>query len=191
MQPDIRCYHFLLSLARTCRAADHTLTPHLPTRHFVCLLQVLFDVLRYHGGAFEPSFWARIFDSVLLPIFDHVRAEVTDTTTFTSEKRRAQEDAWLYETCTRCLQHLVDLFGQFWDLVGPLFGRLLQLLASFISRSHASLASVGVAALTRAVEGCGPKMSADTWQEVRTGRTGRGGLEGSVSVLLYGRREGC
>lgn len=36
--------------------------------------------------------------------------QVTDTTTFTSEKRRQQEDAWLYETCTKCLQHLVDLF---------------------------------------------------------------------------------
>lgn len=39
-------------------------------------------------------------------------AQVTDTTTFTSEKRRQQEDAWLYETCTRCLQHLVDVFVQ-------------------------------------------------------------------------------
>lgn len=75
-------------------------------------LEVLFDILRYHGGSFAQSFWVRIFDSVLLPIFDHVRAEVTDTTTFTSEKRRQQEEQWLYETCTRCLQHLVDLFVQ-------------------------------------------------------------------------------
>jgi hypothetical protein len=66
--------------------------------------QVLFDVLKTHGGSFAESFWARIFERVLLPIFDHVRAEVTDTTTFTSERRRAQEDAWLYETCTHCLQ---------------------------------------------------------------------------------------
>lgn len=58
---------------------------------------------------FADTFWRRIFDSVLLPIFDHVRAEVTDTTTFTSDKRRAQEDAWLYETCTKCLQHLIDV----------------------------------------------------------------------------------
>jgi hypothetical protein len=66
--------------------------------------QVLFDVLKSHGGSFAESFWSRIFDRVLLPIFDHVRAEVTDTTTFTSERRRQQEDAWLYETCTHCLQ---------------------------------------------------------------------------------------
>lgn len=66
--------------------------------------QVLFDVLKCHGGSFAESFWSRIFERVLLPIFDHVRAEVTDTTTFTSERRRQQEDAWLYETCTHCLQ---------------------------------------------------------------------------------------
>ena len=40
------------------------------------LYQVLFDTLKFHGAAFTPPFWARVFDSVLLPIFDHVRAEV-------------------------------------------------------------------------------------------------------------------
>ena len=41
-------------------------------------LEVLFDTLKYHGSAFTIEFWTRIFDSVLLPIFDHVRAEVWD-----------------------------------------------------------------------------------------------------------------
>ena len=39
-------------------------------------MQVLFDTLKYHGASFTAPFWARVFDSVLLPIFDHVRAEV-------------------------------------------------------------------------------------------------------------------
>lgn len=38
--------------------------------------------------------------------------QVTDTTTFTDEKRRAEVDAWLYETCTRTLQHIVDIVVQ-------------------------------------------------------------------------------
>lgn len=38
--------------------------------------QVLFDTLRCHGGAFTEAFWCRIFERVLLPIFDAVRAEV-------------------------------------------------------------------------------------------------------------------
>ncbi len=41
------------------------------------LMQVLFDTLKYHGASFTAPFWARVFDSVLLPIFDHVRAEVS------------------------------------------------------------------------------------------------------------------
>lgn len=78
---------------------------------------MLFDTLEFHGSSFTPEFWSRVFDSVLLPIFDHVRAEVTDTTTFTDERRRADVDAWLYETCTQCLQHIVDLFVKFYPVV--------------------------------------------------------------------------
>jgi brefeldin A-inhibited guanine nucleotide-exchange protein len=58
-----------------------------------------------------------VFDSVLLPIFDHVRAEVTDTTTFTDDKRRAEVDSWLYDTCTRTLQHIVDIVVQYYAAV--------------------------------------------------------------------------
>lgn len=92
----------------------------------------MFDTLKFHGAAFTTPFWMRIFDSVLLPIFDHVRAEVTDTTTFTDEKKRAEVDAWLYETCTQCLQHMVDLVVQFYSLVQPLLMRILELLSNFI-----------------------------------------------------------
>lgn len=57
---------------------------------------------------------------------------MTDTTTFTDEARRAEVDAWLYDTCTQCLQHLVDLVVQFYPAVQPLMSRILQLLADFI-----------------------------------------------------------
>lgn len=67
------------------------------------------------------------------------------------------------------LQHLVDLFGQFYGLMRHLLPRLLLLLRSFISRSHASLASVGVAAYARLVSSCGRQLDAQGWQEVRGG----------------------
>jgi brefeldin A-inhibited guanine nucleotide-exchange protein len=66
----------------------------------------------------------------------------------------------------QCVQHLVDLFGQFYGVMKPLLPRLLVLLRSFISRSHASLANVGVAAFTRLVGSCGKQLDADTWLEV-------------------------
>lgn len=60
----------------------------------------------------------------------------------------------------------MDLFGQFYDLMQGLLGRLLVLLASFISRSHASLASVGVAAYVRLINSCGNELDGQTWCEV-------------------------
>jgi brefeldin A-inhibited guanine nucleotide-exchange protein len=67
------------------------------------------------------------------------------------------------------LQHLVDLFGQFYEPMGPLLPRLLELLRGFIARSHASLASVGVAAYTRMVASCGTKLDSQAWQQVGCG----------------------
>lgn len=112
-------------------------------------LGVLFDILKVHGSAFTREFWVRIYDSVLLPMFDHVRAEVLDTTTFTDEARRTEADAWLYETCTTTLQHLVDVVARYQDAVPELIPRTLELLGGLIRRSHAPLSAVGVAALTK------------------------------------------
>jgi len=118
-------------------------------------LGVLFDILKFHGGSFTSQFWIRVYDSVLLPMFDHVRAEVTDTTTFTDEARRAEVDAWLYETCTATLQHMVDVVARYHVAVPALLTRTLDLLSGLIRRPHSSLAAVGVAALTRLALACG------------------------------------
>jgi brefeldin A-inhibited guanine nucleotide-exchange protein len=132
-------------------------------------LGVLFDILKFHGSSFTPQFWIRVYDSVLLPMFDHVRAEVTDTTTFTDEARRAEVDAWLYETCTATLQHMVDVVARYHSSVPALLTRTLDLLSGLIRRSHSSLAAVGVAALTRLALACGGGQEIDdeeTWSQI-------------------------
>ena len=58
--------------------------------------------------------------------------QVTDTTTFTAEERRAEVDAWLYETCTQCLQHMVDIVAAFYTPVAPILPRILDLLTNFV-----------------------------------------------------------
>lgn len=73
---------------------------------------------------------------------------------------------WLYETCTKCLQHLVDLFVQFYPRVAPLLGRLLDLLAGLMRRSHQSLAAVGTAAFVRLATGTGDALDEAAWQKV-------------------------
>ena len=129
-------------------------------------LGVLFDILKLHGNSFTKAFWIRVYDSILLPMFDHVRAEVTDTTTFSDEARRAEADAWLYETCTTSLQYLVDVISAYHKAVPELLARLLDLLGGFIRRNHPSLAAVGVAALTQLAVSCGSDASDDTWDAI-------------------------
>lgn len=126
-------------------------------------LEVLFDILKFHGSLFSPPFWLRVFDSVLLPIFDHVRAEVTDTTTFTDDVRRAAGDAWLYETCTSTLAHIVDLVATYHTAVPTLLLRVIDLLTGFVKRTHEALAGVGVAALARLASAAGPTFSQEEW----------------------------
>ncbi len=133
--------------------------------------------------------------------------QVTDTTTFTSEKRREKEDFWLYETCKRCLQHLIDVFVmvsepqllhaspgtahsaarssapigwllpprlsacppprlQFYDETHDLLAQLLQLLSSFINRTHQSLAAGGVDALTHLAHRAAARLDADAWLQL-------------------------
>lgn len=126
-------------------------------------LGVLFDILKFHGASFTPRFWVRVYDSVILPMFDHVRAEVTDTTTFTDEARRAEVDSWLYETCTATLQHLVDVVAKYYGAVPALLDKTLDLLGGFIRRSHRSLAGVGAAALARLAIAVGETADESTW----------------------------
>ena len=54
--------------------AELTFDPRPDTR--AAAAEVLFDALACHGASFSPGAWARIFGSVLLPVFDHVRAGV-------------------------------------------------------------------------------------------------------------------
>ena len=129
-------------------------------------LGVLFDILKLHGTSFTKAFWIRVYDSILLPMFDHVRAEVTDTTTFSDEARRAEADAWLYETCTTSLQYLVDVIAAYHQAVPELLARLLDLLGGFIRRNHPSLAAVGVAALTQLAVSCGSDADPETWEAI-------------------------
>ena len=62
-------------------------------------MQVLFDTLKFHGAAFTTPFWTRIFDSVLLPIFDHVRAEVWEPSLLCCSTRVL---SFVDRRCRRC-----------------------------------------------------------------------------------------
>jgi brefeldin A-inhibited guanine nucleotide-exchange protein len=85
-------------------------------------LQVLFDILRVHGHLFSETFWLRVFEKMLFPIFDHVRS--AEGGGEDGEAGGDGADEWLYDTCTNCLQFVVDLFVQFYQARGRTYARV-------------------------------------------------------------------
>ncbi|PWA99169.1 Armadillo-like helical [Artemisia annua] len=133
-------------------------------------LETLFDTLRNHGHHFSLPLWERVFDSVLLPVFDYVRHAIDPDNSseqgIDADMDELDQDSWLYETCTLALQLVVDLFVNFYDTVNPLLKKVLALLVSFIKRPHQSLAGIGIAAFVRLMSNAGELFSDDKWLEV-------------------------
>ncbi|PWA72449.1 Armadillo-like helical [Artemisia annua] len=133
-------------------------------------LEALFDTLRNHGHHFSLPLWERVFDSVLLPVFDYVRHAIDPDNSseqgIDADMDELDQDSWLYETCTLALQLVVDLFVNFYDTVNPLLKKVLALLVSFIKRPHQSLAGIGIAAFVRLMSNAGELFSDDKWLEV-------------------------
>lgn len=134
-------------------------------------LEVLFDTLKFHGGSFAPGFWSRVYSRILFPIFDHVRADIVPVSVGSDEDgyHVAAEDIddWLYGTCTRCLELVVDLAVQFHEPVveAGVMPNLLELLCSLSTRSHEQLAACGVVAFKRLLISGASLMKEREWHE--------------------------
>lgn len=132
-------------------------------------LEVLFDTLKFHGSSFEPGFWARVYDAILFPMFDVVRATEFDS----SEASEKQKNEWLYGACDRCLALVVDLattesfFANIIDSgVWPKLCDLLENISGTFA--HEQLASCGALAFRRLLEGLGRnttknRLNANEW----------------------------
>ena len=126
--------------------------------------------MRNHGHLFSLPLWERIFESVLFPIFDHVRHAIDPSGSSPRvnevDNNGELDQDWLYETCTVALQLVADLFVNFYNTVNPLLRKVLMLLVSFIKRPHQSLAGIGIAAFVRLMNNAGELFSDDKWLEV-------------------------
>ena len=135
-------------------------------------LDVLFDILHEHGACYSKGFWAKVFERMLLPIFDSVQVDDIDLATFVSAEAASEEaerDRWLYETCSHCLHHLIDLMVKFYPLVHQQLPKVLLKIKAFMLRTHHSLACVGVTAMERLITRSGPFMDRDMWQAAMAG----------------------
>lgn len=117
-------------------------------------LEVLFDILDFHGERFSPGFWFEAYHKVLLPIFDRVRF---DDENDEKQDEGEGEDSWVFHTTQRCLDLLVDLTAKRRERIlttensrgKETLGALFDLFVSLCLTSSKKLASCGVGAMHR------------------------------------------
>ena len=125
-----------------------------------------------------------MYDSILLPIFDHVRAgekHAPEGDASPSNPDQPEADAWLYQTCQHCLELVVDLTAHFYPAVvsvPEVFPRLLALLEGLAARPHEALAACGIGALSRLLLTAGHLFDERAW------RLAVGALAGTMRRLF-------
>ncbi|BET03204.1 brefeldin A-inhibited guanine nucleotide-exchange protein [Nesidiocoris tenuis] len=89
-------------------------------------LTVLFDIIKTHGAAFKPHWWCDLFQ-VLFRIFDNMKHPElqSDLLALSGVKPEnispgQMKAEWMTTTCNHALYAIVDVFTQYFPVLGPL-----------------------------------------------------------------------
>lgn len=143
-------------------------------------LEVLHDTLKFHGEMFSESFWRKVFDSILFPIFRSVQSETTGNAESKFEKERKQDtsvnydsedDAWVQETYVYTLRLVVNLSVQFHHKVSAVWESLLSLLASLMQRQDRRISKASIESAHSLLSGLGATMDEEQWSCATTSLT--------------------
>lgn len=118
-------------------------------------LTVLFEIVKTHGEAFRGHWWRDLFN-ILFRIFDNMKLP----------EQHTEKAEWMTTTCNHALYAIVDVFTQYFDMLGPLLLRdLFQQLHWCVQQDNEQLARSGTNCLENLVISNGLKFSAVTWDE--------------------------
>ncbi|KAH0950826.1 hypothetical protein HN011_007853 [Eciton burchellii] len=118
-------------------------------------LTVLFDVVKTHGASFKPHWWKDLFQ-VLFRIFDNMKLP----------EQHTEKAEWMTTTCNHALYAIVDVFSQFYDILGPLLlEQLYSQLLWCVQQDNEQLARSGTNCLENLVISNGIKFDEETWEK--------------------------
>lgn len=118
-------------------------------------LTVLFEIVKTHGEAYRAHWWRDLFN-ILFRIFDNMKLP----------EQHTEKAEWMTTTCNHALYAIVDVFTQYFDMLGPLLLRdLFQQLHWCVQQDNEQLARSGTNCLENLVISNGLKFSAVTWDE--------------------------
>ncbi|KAF2587535.1 hypothetical protein F2Q70_00033902 [Brassica cretica] len=136
-------------------------------------IEVLFNILMDHGHLFTRPFWAAIFSSIILPVFNNMRSktdmlfeESSSGYSPSSASLDTEETTWDAETSTLALQLLVDLLANFFSSVRSQLSSVVSIILGFIKSPVQGSTGSGISVLLRLADGLARSASEDEWTEV-------------------------
>ncbi|XP_055681945.1 brefeldin A-inhibited guanine nucleotide-exchange protein 1 [Lutzomyia longipalpis] len=116
-------------------------------------LTVLFEIVKNHGDAFKANWWRDLFN-ILFRIFDNMKLP----------EQHTEKAEWMTTTCNHALYAIVDVFTQYFDILGPLLLHdLYTQLHWCVQQNNEQLARSGTNCLENLVISNGLKFTEDTW----------------------------
>lgn len=118
-------------------------------------LTVLFEIVKTHGEAFKPHWWKDLFN-ILFRIFDNMKLP----------EHQTEKAEWMTTTCNHALYAIIDVFTQYFDVLGPLLlSNLYTQLHWCVQQNNEQLARSGTNCLENLVISNGLKFTDDTWDK--------------------------
>lgn len=118
-------------------------------------LTVLFEVIKTYGDTFQPHWWRDLF-KVLFRIFDNMKLP----------EHHSEKAEWMTTTCNHALYAIVDVFTQYFDVLGPLLlEELYSQLHWCVQQDNEQLARSGTNCLENLVNSNGHKFDETTWNK--------------------------
>ncbi|CAH1959462.1 unnamed protein product [Acanthoscelides obtectus] len=118
-------------------------------------LTVLFEIIKTYGSSFQPHWWKDLF-KVLFRIFDNMKLP----------EKQPEKAEWMTTTCNHALYAIVDVFTQYFDVLGALLlEELYSQLHWCVQQDNEQLARSGTNCLENLVNSNGHKFDETTWEK--------------------------
>lgn len=118
-------------------------------------LTVLFEIIKTYGDSFKPHWWRDLFN-ILFRIFDNMKLP----------EQYTEKAEWMTTTCNHALYAIVDVFTQYFDILGPLLlEELYTQLHWCVQQNNEQLARSGTNCLENLVISNGMRFTEKTWDK--------------------------
>ncbi|XP_054711883.1 brefeldin A-inhibited guanine nucleotide-exchange protein 1-like [Uloborus diversus] len=116
-------------------------------------LTVMFEIVKTYGSLFKSHWWEDLF-KIIFRIFDNMKLP----------EKKTEKAEWMTTTCNHALYSVVDVFSQYYDVLGEIMlDNLYKQLQWCVQQDNEQLARSGTNCLENLVISNGAKFSKERW----------------------------